>query len=125
MILIPKEPVSAAPTLVTKPNELINISVPESHIALEKINSEVGTFMIPAGLKRIASTPDIKDVFAPFHPELRAQGLINNSVAPACPTRSGFPANVIDVLIRRLIITKLRYFITKVDLKFIKMYQGQ
>jgi len=40
----------------------------------------------------MASIPRTEAVFAPHHPELRAHGLINNSVAPAWPALSLLPA---------------------------------
>ena len=42
--------------------------------------------------KYIASNPLADAILAPANPELRAHGFINNSLAPACPTRCSFPA---------------------------------
>src|ERR1051326_6037464 len=47
---------------------------------------------VPATFRNIDSSPRQEEELAPAQPELRAQGLMSNSVAPACPARSGLPA---------------------------------
>jgi hypothetical protein len=43
----------------------------------------------------VASSPETDPVLIPPHPEERAQGLMSNSEAPACPDLCSFPAEAL------------------------------
>ena len=60
----------------------------------EKISSVFSVNAKPATLEYIPSKPLTPAIFDPAQPEVLAQGLINNSEAPAWPDLWGFPAYI-------------------------------
>ena len=71
---------------------LIFVPDPLNQRVLEKSISVLFVWAKPAMLPYMASTPEIEAELAKPQPADRAQGLINNCVAPADPARSGLPA---------------------------------
>src|SRR6185437_7224262 len=117
------------PSRWQKPNELIETPRFPNHKACDTSNSLVLTFSIPAGFKNMDSTPPTLAMLAPPCPELLGHGFITNCVAPACPERSGSPANIVELRNKPIATSKAVFCIFLififVSLCVLKMYQVQ